>query len=175
MPHSSRKPIAEKTLEDLPFYLVRTAIAFRRLNDRTLRAAGMKSQPLGAGSVLQVLIEEKSCTVKNLVERTQIPNGTLTGVLNGLERNGFIRRVENTDDGRSWLIELAPKGKAMRQKMQKRHRRAMKLFDDTLSADETMQLKRLLQRLISSMNQQSSPRGTSKRITKHNPRAAEQR
>jgi DNA-binding MarR family transcriptional regulator len=145
-------------LEDLPFYLVRAAVAFRRMNDCALRQVGMKSQPLGAGSVLHVMFEQDSCTVKSLVEQTQIPNGTLTGVLDGLERGGFIRRADNAKDGRSWLIQLTAKGEAMRDQVKRRHEIITELFEEALSPSETAAIKRALRRLTESMNNYVSAR-----------------
>lgn len=152
MPHFPQVRRARNRLDDLPFYLVRAAVAFRRMNDCALRKVGMRSQPVGAGSVLHVLFEQNSCTVKSLVEQTQIPNGTLTGVLDGLVEDGFIRRVENADDGRSWLIQLAPKGEVMRDRITRRHEIIMELFAKALSARETALLKHALHRLTESMN-----------------------
>jgi DNA-binding MarR family transcriptional regulator len=139
-------------LDDLPFYLVRAAVAFRRLNDCALRQVGMKSQPLGAGSVLHTLFEHYTCTVKALAKRTLLPNGTLTGVLDGLEREGLIRRVKNAHDGRSWLVQLTAKGKAVRETVMKRHKIIVDLFDETISPQETELVKRVLQRLAESMD-----------------------
>jgi hypothetical protein len=85
MPPPRETSHARTGLEDLPFYLVRLAVGFRRMNDFALREVGMKSQPLGVGSVLHALLEKISRTVKSLVERTQRPNGTLTGLLDGVK------------------------------------------------------------------------------------------
>ncbi len=152
MPKRPQTSRARAGLDDLPFHLVRASIGFRRMNECTLREAGMKSQPLGAGSILHALFEEDGRTVKSLIKRTQLPNGTITGVLDGLEREGLIRRKENVADGRSWVIELAPKGRVMRKKLMRRHEIVMDLFDAVLSSRETVLLKPALRRLTKFMN-----------------------
>ena len=152
MQDSAHKASKKHSREDLPFYLVRAAIAFRRMNDCALREVGMKSQPLGAGSVLHSLFEENSCTVSTLVKKTQLPNGTLTGVLDGLEREGLIRRVNNVEDGRSWLIELTARAEAMRETILKRHEIIIGLFEAVVTPEESSALKRALHRLTESMN-----------------------
>jgi DNA-binding MarR family transcriptional regulator len=83
----------ESLLEDLPFYLARAAISFRRINDRTLREVGLKAQAPGVGSVLYALLEEDNCAVNSLVDRTHLPNGTLSGVLDRLEQEQIIERA----------------------------------------------------------------------------------
>lgn len=152
MSPSSQIKRAHHGLEDLPFCLVRAAVAFRRMNDCALREVGMRPQPLGAGSVLHSLYEENSCNVNSLFKRTQLPNGTLTGVLDGLERDGLIRRVNNVDDGRSWLIQLTPEGENKMKTVMKRHKIIMDVFDSALTPAESASLKRALHRLTEAMN-----------------------
>jgi DNA-binding MarR family transcriptional regulator len=148
---SPTKPIPPGR-EDLPFYVARAAVAFRKLNDCALRQVGMKSQQLGAGTVLHQLFAENSCTVKNLSERTHLPNGTLTGVLDGLERQGLIRRVRNAADGRSWLVQLTRKGKLQQETVTRRHALILGLFNTVLTPAESARLKRDLGRLTTAMN-----------------------
>jgi DNA-binding MarR family transcriptional regulator len=108
---------------------------------------GLRTQPLGAGTVLHALFEQNDCTVKDLVKRTQIPNGTLTGILDRLENDGLVRRAENTDDGRSWRIRLTANGQRMRKQLMRRHEISMRLFDSVFSPREAARLKRDLTRL----------------------------
>jgi len=166
MPKRLPSSRARSGLDDLPFYLVRASVGFRRINEFTLREAGMKSQPIGAGSILHALFEEDCRTVKSLIQRTELPNGTITGLLDGLEEEGFIRRKENATDGRSWLIELAPRGYVMKKSMMRRHQIVMKLFDAVLSPQEVSLLKRALRRLTKSMNDYVDTRQTKARKSK---------
>ena len=140
------------SLEDLPFYLARAAVAFRKLNDCALLEVGMKSQQLGAGTVLHHLFEDGSCTVKELSKRTHLPNGTLTGVLDGLERQGLICRVKNAADGRSWLVQLTPEGRRKQETVTRRHAIIMELFNTVLAPEESERLKDSLGRLTKAMH-----------------------
>ena len=140
-------PASATVLDDLPFHLARMALAFRRFSDRTLRAFGLPAQPPGIASVLHALDERDDCSVNSLVDRTHLPNGTLTGLLDRLERERCLRRTRNAEDGRSWRIRLTPKGRRLCARLGERHRLVTALFADTLSPEETAQLKRLLTRL----------------------------
>ena len=142
---------SDTILEDLPFYLARAALNFRRFNDRTLRAIGLESQAPGIASVLHALDEQDHCTVKSLVGRTRLPNGTLTGLLDTLERDRCIRRVPNPDDGRSWRIRLSAKGRRVCAKLHQRHRLVMEVLREALSDEEAAELKRLLARVTARM------------------------
>ena len=137
-------PVSRSVLGDLPFCLARSALGFRRFNDMTLRALGLPSLAPGAASILHALQEERGCTVNRLVERTHLPNGTLTGLLDELEGKDYLERYPNPLDGRSWLVELTAQGLRLCAKLQKRHAMVMEVLGDTLSDAEQAELIRLL-------------------------------
>jgi DNA-binding MarR family transcriptional regulator len=138
-------------LEDLPFCLARATLGFRRFNDLTLRAIGLASLAPGAASILHALQEERNCTVNRLVEKTHLPNGTLTGLLDELEEDGYLARFSNPEDGRSWLVGLTPQGLRLCKKLLRRHAMVMKVFDETLTDAEQAELVRLLGRVTQCM------------------------
>jgi DNA-binding MarR family transcriptional regulator len=138
-------PTTSSVLDDLPFCLARATLGFRRFNDQTLRATDLPSLPPGAASVLHVLQEEQQrCTVNRLVERTHLPNGTLTGLLDELAGEGYLARFDNPEDGRSWLVGLTAQGQRLCTKLQKRHGLVMEFFGEALTDAEQAELVRLL-------------------------------
>lgn len=142
---------ASSVLEDLPFCLARASLSFRRFSDQTLRAIGLPTLAPGAASILHTLEEERRCTVNRLVERTHLPNGTLTGLLNELEQEGYLVRLTNPDDGRSWLLGLTKQGTRLCKKLQIRHTLVMKHFSDVLTDAEQAELCRLLGKITQCM------------------------
>jgi len=144
-------PRALTVLEDLPFCLARAAIAFRRFGDQTLRAAGLEAQPPGMASVLHALHEVGDCTVNRLVEMTELPNGTLSGLLDMMERDDYIVRLDNPADGRSWIVRLTKRGQQLCTKLQQRHAQVMTHFREVLSETELAELTRLLEKITVSM------------------------
>ncbi len=144
MPPVHPDPTTCSVLEDLPFCLARAALGFRRFNDQTLRAIGLPSLVPGAASVLHALQEEPRCTVNRLVERTHLPNGTLTGLLDELEEEGYLARFSNPEDGRSWLVGLTTSGLRLCGKLQRRHGMVMGIFGEALTDAEQAELVRLL-------------------------------
>lgn len=146
----------EKTLlDDLPFHLARAGLAFRRLSDQTLRESGLANQAPGLPTLLHAAEELGDCSVGDLVERTHLANGTLTGLLDVLENEGCIRRVANPEDGRSWMIQLTKSGRKICTKLRARHAGVMKLFSNALSPKEASDLKRSLQKLTLAMRARS--------------------
>lgn len=49
-------------------------------------------------------------TCKELGEKTLITKGTLTGVLDRLDKKGLIVRVQGDDDRRQFFVKLTPVG-----------------------------------------------------------------
>lgn len=151
MPPTPSDPLSGTVLEDLPFCLARATLAFRRFNDHTLRAFGLKSLAPGLASVLHALEEQDACNVNRLVEMTHLPNGTLTGLLDELEKNGHVERIPNPEDGRSWLVQLTTAGHRLCAKLQDRHQLVMTTFRKMLSEEEMVELTRLLEKATAGM------------------------
>lgn len=149
--------VPRTVLNDLPFCLARATIGFRRFCDHTLRAVGLAGQAPGMASVLHALEELDDCTVNALVERTQFPNGTLTGLLDALERDRFIRRIRNPDDGRSRIIQLTKQGRQICAKLHERHEQVMNFLGEEFSETESDTLARLLDRLSEHMRGFAAP------------------
>ncbi|HEU5080343.1 MAG TPA: MarR family transcriptional regulator [Opitutaceae bacterium] len=138
-------------LEDLPFSFVRASLSFRRFNDLTLRSVGVESQAPGLATVLHALEELGDCAVSSLAQKTHLPNGTLTGLLDTLQREGHLRRDRNPEDGRSWIVQLTKSGRGLCAKLHQRHRTVMKIFRETLTEAEAAEMQRLLEKLTDAM------------------------
>jgi DNA-binding MarR family transcriptional regulator len=151
MPLVHSDPSTYSVLEDLPFCLARATLGFRRFSDQTLRAIGLPSLVPGAASVLHALQEERRCTVNRLVERTHLPNGTLTGLLDELEGEEYLARFPNPEDGRSWLVGLTTAGLRLCAKLQKRHDMVMEVLGEEFTDAEQAELVRLLGKVTQCM------------------------
>lgn len=92
--------------------LLRTGIAVNIEVERAMEAS------LGAPqSVLNSLAAidgaSEPLTPSQISERMLTSSATMTGTLDTLEYNGWVRRVPNPDDRRSVLIEIADEGRAV--------------------------------------------------------------
>lgn len=139
-------------LSELPFLLVRVTHGFRAFADATLAEAGLAEtiRP-GMGAIYYALLEADGCAVKHLVDTLRIPNGTLTGLLDGMEKAGLIQRLPDPQDGRAWQVFLTPQGKALRARMQQRHQRVMQVLNEGFSAAESLKLREMLSRVLENM------------------------
>ena len=151
MPRTPVKPVPGSLLNDLPFCLARVALGFRRFNQRTLREVGADDLAPGLASILHAVEESGDCTINDLIRRTHLPNGTLTGLLDALENDEYIKRIPNPRDGRSWLIALTKRGRRLCEKLHVRHEAVMNVFRKAFTSAEIGDFTALLERATTCM------------------------
>lgn len=83
-----------------------------------------------------------------LYTSAQVTSGGMTKMMHGLTKADLIERIENPEDGRSRLVRLTPKGKALTEEIVDALIQANKaLIGGILAPDETEQLAALLRKL----------------------------
>ena len=75
-------------------------------------------------------------------------NPTVTGLVQKMEKKGLIERVPNPDDKRSKLIRVTEKARAMEPELNLVSAELESQFTRNLDADEKMQIKALLRKMI---------------------------
>lgn len=86
------------------------------LIERELRARGIKGIVPAHGAVLAFLFgQTEPAPIKSVVEHVGRVKSTVTGMLNTLERYGYVRRFQSTEDRRSICVTLTDKGRALRE------------------------------------------------------------
>lgn len=68
-------------------------------------------------SVLRVLWDNEGPTQVELAERMRVEKASLTGVLEGMERDGLIVRARNAKDRRKINIALTPHGRRLKSEI----------------------------------------------------------
>ena len=63
--------------------------------------------------ILKLLLERDRRPFKELAEALICSRATITGIVDTLEKNGFVRREPNPDDRRSLLAALTEKGRSL--------------------------------------------------------------
>jgi DNA-binding MarR family transcriptional regulator len=61
---------------------------------------------------LIAIVGAKSSDIKGVRAKLGVPNSTMTGIVDRLERGGFLERAINREDLRSYSLVLTPKGEA---------------------------------------------------------------
>ena len=144
----TRKPTPEPSKD--PFMkvlrpLVETYFALLDKGASHIRSLGLTNSQF---DVIATLGDTEGMTCKELSEKTLVTKGTLTGVLDRLEKKDLIARVPSREDRRSIFIRLTPKGDALFQKVFPAHIQYMKpYFERALTTAEASKLSELLLRL----------------------------
>jgi MarR family 2-MHQ and catechol resistance regulon transcriptional repressor len=89
---------------------IRTADALFDRIGRLLRPLNVSA---AGGLVLGILRDHGQMPPSELGERLIVTRATVTGLLDSLERHGFVRRSANPADRRSLLVEITPSGLAV--------------------------------------------------------------
>ncbi len=83
--------------------------------DRELASRRLEGLQPAHGSVLAFLFgQQKPVPVKEIVERVGRVKSTVTGMVNTLERHGYVHKTPSAEDGRVVYVELTQKGDALR-------------------------------------------------------------
>lgn len=82
-----------------------------------------------------------------LAHAVGVTRATMTGLLDGLERDGLVLRADDTGDRRKKLVRLTEQGLALLQKVVPEHCRRTTRFSACLGPEEWVTLSALLARL----------------------------
>jgi Transcriptional regulators len=86
-----------------------------------VRALERRLLPLGMTPALMpvlMYLEAGPMTQKDLAECVGVEQPTMAATIKRLERDGWIQRLPNPDDGRSSLVSLTDKARQMRPKVE---------------------------------------------------------
>jgi DNA-binding MarR family transcriptional regulator len=113
--------------------------------------------PSRMGVLLILFFSQEELTPSELGERLFVTRGNMTGLIEGLVRDGLVQRVRRANDRRAHGLALTSQGKALVEEYFPHHRRALAGLIAGLSADECLQLAKLLQKLRTGMQVPEPP------------------
>lgn len=87
-------------------------------------------------------------TPSEISERTYLSSATMTGTLDALEYNGWVRRVPNPQDRRSVLVEITAKGQAVADQLLPGIRRVERAVLAELTPAERVTLLEFLAKVL---------------------------
>jgi len=128
------------------------AICFRRMNEvlQTLEAnLSQFGLSFGRAAILALLREsgERGMTPSELAAEAEVTRATVTGLLDGLERDGLVERVRHPDDRRRLYVQLTPKGSDLIESAFPSHFRRVAQLMEGLTEPELRQLTALMEKI----------------------------
>ena len=100
------------------------------------------------GRVIFALWNEDNIPIKKLVERTSLDKATLTGIIDRLERDGYVKRIPSPDDKRATLISRTGKDEIFKSKIPEVSMQQNKLFYKGFSTSEIKDFENYLKRIL---------------------------
>jgi len=99
--------------------------------------------------VLILLMREQDLmsTPSLLAEKAGVSRATMTGLINGLDRDGLVSRVTDVDDRRKFLIKLTSSGQAKLDEVMPEYYRRVTDLMGILSSDQGENLTSMLTKL----------------------------
>ena len=92
--------------------------------------------------------ESRTARVVDLEKHYSMTHPTTLGLLEQLDKKGFIKRVVNPDDARGKLVALTEKADVMQNEIEVLGDTVEKKLTQRLTAEETVQLVGLLNKLL---------------------------
>ena len=96
---------------------------------------------------IEIVGNDGPVRMKSLAEKLSVTMGTLTVMVNRLEKSGYVSRTKDPEDGRGFLIDLTPKGEQIHHEHHDYH---LKLVEDILhqlTSEESLHLLNTLKKI----------------------------
>ncbi|AFC42738.1 MarR family transcriptional regulator [Mycobacterium intracellulare MOTT-02] len=135
----------------LTLALFRTATAFERAHVSELLPHDLNISQLNILTVLDRASEP--LTMGALGQAVSVLPANLTGVVDGLARRGYVERITNPDDRRSFLIRIGKPGRAFLRKFLPGHWAYLQTLMSDLTPPQKRQLQTLLGKFYDSIEQ----------------------
>lgn len=130
--------------DDRFIYLVFTAQQrLRNYLKQALAKAGTKITPAQTG-ILALLLEKNGRTMTELSHALSIDNSTITGLVDRLEKSGFLERRPKPEDRRISLIFITPAGDRETQKAIRTLHQVNEEIQSGFSEEEMLIFKNIL-------------------------------
>jgi DNA-binding MarR family transcriptional regulator len=113
-----------------------------------LRKYGIEGIAPSHGDILVQLYEKNGVPIKELVEKIQRTQPTVTVLVDKLEKIGYVSRIKSKEDSRVTLIHLTEKGKQLEPIFRDISDKINHAIYGDLTITEKQQLENLLERIL---------------------------
>jgi len=123
-------------------------VTMRREMDDSLREAGLTVPQWRA---LGILLHKPGATHSELVRQLEIEAPSVTSLVNGMQRKGWVRQERSTTDARAKRLYLTAAGSRILAEARTACSPVQRRMEKTLHAEDLAELKRLLRTVIEGM------------------------
>ena len=108
------------------------------------KASGLTPQQ---NHTIEIIGNDGPVRMKVLARKLSITMGTLTVMVNRLERSGYVSREKDPEDGRGFFIDLTPEGEQIHHEHHGYHLKLVEDMSQVLTCEETNLLLRILEKI----------------------------
>ncbi len=143
---AARYPMIDSSAVQTLLYLLRTASDVLITGESNLNQYGISQ---GRLVVMMILVREpeKALYPSTLAEKAGVSRATMTGLIDGLERDGYVERCRGSEDRRSVMIHMTPKGQKFLDKILPDHFTNVSKLMSNLDSSERKNLINLLKKV----------------------------
>ena len=135
--------------KDCPFYLVsRAGLVMSSALKRAFTAAGVGTVKPAFLGVLWCLWNQDGVKTIDLARAAGLEASTMTGLLDRMEREGFVIREDDPGDRRVQVIRLTEKGRAIRETVKRMVDQTLSILFRGVSDDDLAKTKIALRRVL---------------------------
>lgn len=124
--------------------LLRSYRALSHIAERSISGTGLG---LTDFATLEALLHKGPLTIGEIQSKVPLALGSMTAVVDRLERRGLILRTPSPSDRRAKVLKLSPKGRAVVEEIFRRHAADLESAMAVLTHREKRQLRALLKKV----------------------------
>lgn len=137
------------------FYIRHIALTLRFASEKKMESYGITSaQGRLLGIISEAVKEKMEISRKTFEDIMHLKGPSVTSLLNGLEKNGFIKRSPSVKDARAMVIEITLKGYSIIDGMANVFAQAEEDLVKGMTPEEKEIFKKLLIKAYSNISQQ---------------------
>ena len=126
---------------------VRLAMTFNVLYHEIKTELSKEKLTVPQLDIISCLDRSKGLPLSELAERLLVTGGNITGIIDRLERDGYVYRERDKKDRRIVRALLTEKGFDLYKSFLPRYKEVMRKINSVLTTEERQQLQRLLKKL----------------------------
>lgn len=111
------------------------------LIEKNVRGFGLTVSEFG---VLEALYHKGEMPVQQLCKKVLVTSGSMTYIINKLEKNGYVKRHKCDRDARVWWVRLTAKGKELIAEVYPKHKEFLIEILGDMSSEDKKNLIRML-------------------------------
>jgi DNA-binding MarR family transcriptional regulator len=100
--------------------------SFLTTSEHAARSAGIEPEQYQLLLVIRGMPRKQVATIHMLAERLQVRHNTAVERIDRMEKLGFVRRVRSSEDRRSVIVALTPRGKRIFEKLARQRLRELR-------------------------------------------------